>query len=377
MRRRGSVSFVVEVMKRRFPQNGATTNDLDRKSGSRISPIGAGGLSVTPLIERERISDPTIEAAKIAARRFFSEPGSPQSARADHWSDASARGFVPRVEPARPADVAVQNAAGDLVASSPAQPERKEEKPRSGRILQSLIVEDPIDALLRQKAEERSTRRRPREPRARSVIPNGTETAVPTGSRQIAADKTPAKPSMGSTESAVSTDTVEPGRKLRGRTVVTDPNRVVDVPQDKTVRRKTVRRRKKKAKASRRAGSLRRTANERAGAKRRAQKRAANRSFGKKGFGKKSVAKRGVAKKDAGKVASAKKTTVRKGGAKGSIGKAARAKKRSAARRSVTTASGRKLASKKFAKTIRSAASTTKTAARGRKPAKRRARRSR
>ena len=104
MRRRGSVSFVVEVMRRRFPQNGATTSDLDRKSGSRISPIGAGGLSVTPLIERERVSDPTIEAAKIAAKRFFSTPGSPQSARADHWSDPSARGFIPRVEPARPAD---------------------------------------------------------------------------------------------------------------------------------------------------------------------------------------------------------------------------------------------------------------------------------
>ena len=77
MRRRGSVSFVVEVMRRRFPQSGATTSDLDRKSGSRISPIGAGGLSVTPLIERERVSDPTIEAAKIAAKRFFSKPGSP------------------------------------------------------------------------------------------------------------------------------------------------------------------------------------------------------------------------------------------------------------------------------------------------------------
>ena len=113
MRRRGSVSFVVEVMRRRFPQNGATTGDLDRKSGSRISPLGAGGLSVTPLIERDRVSGPTIEAAKIAAKRFFSEPSSPQSARADHWSDPSARGLVPRVAPARPADVAVQKPAGE------------------------------------------------------------------------------------------------------------------------------------------------------------------------------------------------------------------------------------------------------------------------
>jgi hypothetical protein len=83
-------------MRRRFPQNGATTSDLDRNSGSRISPIGAGGLSVTPLIERERVSDPTIEAAKIAAKRFFSKPGSPQSARADHWSDPSKSLFATR-----------------------------------------------------------------------------------------------------------------------------------------------------------------------------------------------------------------------------------------------------------------------------------------
>src|ERR1700720_3255634 len=210
MRRRGSVSFVVEVMRRRFPQNGATPSVLDRKSASRISPIGAGGLSVTPLIERERVSDPTIEAAKIAAKRFFSKPGSPQSARADHWSDPSARGFIPRVEPARPADVAVRKPAGDPVASPPAQPDGQAEKPRSGRILQSLIVEDPIEALLRRKAEERLTRR-PRGPRALSVIPNGTKAAVPTDSRQIPAHKTPAKPSTGFTKSAFSTDIVEPG----------------------------------------------------------------------------------------------------------------------------------------------------------------------
>ena len=347
MRRRGPVSFVVEVMRRRFPQNGATTSDLDRKSGSRIGPIGAGGLSVTPLIERERVSDPTIEAARIVAKRFFSKPGSPQSARADHWSDPNARGFIPRVESARPADVAVQKPAGDLIASPAGQPDGQAEKPRSGRILQSLIVEDPIDALLRRKAEERSTHRRPRGPRARSVI-NETKAAVPTDSRPIPAHKTPTKPGTGFTESPVSTDIVEPDPKLCGRTVVTDPN-----PADKTVRR----RKKKATKAPRRAGSLHWTANERAGAKPRAQKRAASRTFGKKG-----VVKRAAAKKGAGKVAAAKMTTVRKVGAKGSIGRPALAKKRLAARRTVTTASGRKLASRKIAKTKRSAAGTTKTA---------------
>jgi hypothetical protein len=366
MRRRGSVSFVVEVMRRRLPQNGATTSDLDRKSGSRTSPIGAGRLSVTPLIERERVSDPTIEAAKIAAKRFFSKPGPPESARADHWSDPSARGF-PRVEPARPPDVAVQKPAGDLVASPPPQPDGQGEKPRSGRILQSLIEEDPIDALLRRKAEERSTRRRSPGPRARSIIPYGSKAAVPTDSHQIPGHKTPEKPSTGFAESAVSTDVVEPARKLRARTVVTDPNPALDMPRDKTVRR----RKRKATKTLRRAGRLRSTMNKRAGAKGRAKKRAASRSF------KKGVAKRAAAKKGAGKGAVARKTTVRKGRAKGSIGRAALPKKRSAARRTLTTASGRKLASRKIAKTKRASAGTTKTAKRARKPATRRARRSR
>src|SRR3984893_4035961 len=214
--------------------------------------------------------------------------------------------------------------------------------------------------------EERSPRRQPRGPRARSVIPNGTKAAVPTDSRQIPRPS-PAKPSTGFTELAVSTDIVEPGRKLRGRKVVTDPNPAVDTARDKTVRR----RKKKATKAPRRAGSLRRTASERAGAKRRAQKRAASRSFGKKG-----VAKRAAAKKGAGKVAVAKKTTVRKGGAKGSTGRASLAKKRSAARQTVTTASGQKSASRKIAKR-RGLRPVRQRRLRARKPATRRARRSR
>src|ERR1700676_4863111 len=209
MRRRGSVSFVVEVMRRRLPQNGATTSDLDRKSGSRTSPIGAGRLSVTPLIERERVSNPTIEAAKISAKLFFSKPGPSESARTDHWSDPSARGF-PRVEPARSGDVAVQKPASDMVASPPPQPDGQAEKPRSGRILPSLIEEDPIDALLRRKAEERSTRRRPPGLRAPSIIPSGSKAAAPTDNHQIPRHKTPAKPSTGRAESAVSTDIVAP-----------------------------------------------------------------------------------------------------------------------------------------------------------------------
>jgi hypothetical protein len=350
MHRRGSVPFVVEVMRRRSPQNGARSSDRDRKSGS-----GASGLSVTPLIERERVSNPTIEAAKVAAKWFFSEPAS-QSARADHRSD---RGFIARVEPTRPAD---KKPAGDLISSPPALPGGQAEEQRSGRILQSLIMEDPIEALLRRETEERSIRRRARGPRAQSV---GTKAAVPTDSPQIPAHNNAAKSSTDFTESALSTDIVEPRRKL-GRTIVTDPNPAVDRPRDKTVRR----RKKKATKDGRRVSSLHRAAKARAG-KRRAKKRTAGRNSAKKG-----VAKRATAKKGAGKVAVARKTTVRKGGPKGSIGRPPLAKKRLAATRTVTTASGRK-GSRKIAKTKISATGKTKSAKRARKPAKRRARRSR
>jgi hypothetical protein len=358
MRRGGSVSFVVEVKRRRFPQQRATTSDLDRGSASRISPIGVEASSVAPLIEKKRGSDLTIEAAKIAAKRFFSKPNSSHSVRADNWSDPTAPGFISRLEPARSADVAVQKAAADLIPSTPAQPAAQAEKPRSGRVLQSLIAEDPIDVLLRRKEEEQSTRQRPRGPRLRSVIPDGTKAAVPAGSQESPAHKMSAKPSTGFTESPVLTDIVEPGRKLRGPTVVTDPNPVVGTPPGKTV--------KKKAKAPRRTGGPHRTANEEAGAKERAQKRAHTRRFDEKG-----IAKRAVAKKGADKAAAAKKMTVRKGGAKGSLGRPTLAKKRPAAR------SATKLATRKISKTKRSAAGTAKTPTRAAKAPSRRARRNR
>jgi hypothetical protein len=222
MRQRGSVSFVVEVKKRRFAQNGATSSDLDR---SRIAPIRASGLSVTPSIAREGGSHPAIEAAKIAVDRLFRTPSSPQSVRENYWSDYGGHGFNP---PARPVDVALQTLAGDRVGPHSARPDGQVEKPRPGRILQSLIEEDPIDALLRREAEERSTRRQPHGPRARSVSSDRTNAAVPTDSRQM------------------------PGSKWRDRKVVTDPDPAVDMPRDKIVRRRN----KKATKSSRRGWQL-------------------------------------------------------------------------------------------------------------------------
>jgi hypothetical protein len=317
------------------------------------------GASSAPLIEKKRGSDPTIEAAKIAAEHFFSKPSSSHSVRADNWSDPTAPGCISRLEPARAADVAVQKGAADLIASPPAQPAAQAEKPRSGRVLQSLIVEDPIDVLLRRKAEKQSPRQRPRGPRIRSVIPDGTRAAFPAGSQESPTHKMSAKPSTGFTESPASTDIVEPGRKLRGRAVVTDPNPAVGTPPGKTV--------KKKAKVPRRTGGPHRAANEEAGANKGAQKRAHTRRFDKKG-----IAKRAEAKKGADNAAVAKKMTIRKGGAKGSLGRPPLAKKRSAARRSAT-----KLATRRIGKTKRSAAGTAKTPTRAAKATRRGARRNR
>lgn len=357
MRRGGSVSFVVEVKRRRFPQQSATTSDLDRGSASRISPIVVGASSVPPLIEGKRDSDPMIDAAKIAAERFFSKPGSSHAVQADGWSDPTA-GFISRVELARAADVAVQKPAAGLVASPPAQPAAQPDRPRSGRVLQNLFVEDPIDALLRREDEERS-RHRPRGPRARSVIPDATRAAVSTGSGQILAHKMSAKRSSSFKESAVSRDIVEPGRRLRGRKVVTDPNPGVGTPRGKAVK-------KKGAKAPGRTGGLRRPGNEGAGVKQRTRKRAGTGSFDKKG-----IAKGAAAKKGAGKAAVAKKTT-RKGKAKGSRGRPTLAKKRSVVRRIAT-----KFATRKIGKTKRSAVTKAKASTRGPKAAKPRARRNR
>jgi hypothetical protein len=354
MRRRGSGSFIVEVKKRRFPQNIAAISGPDRKSVSAQAPTGASGFPATPFVERESISNPAVEAAKMAATRFFSGPGSARSAGVTHRGDPVAHGVVHRVVPARPADVPEQKPAALSVASAPPL-----DGPRSGRVLQSLIVaEDPIEALLRREAEEKSARRR-RGRRAR-VVAVATEAALPGSSPRIPTRETAAGTSPAA--ALASTDRVAPSRKVRGRTAATEHKTDGDTPAGKPVRRRT-----KATKAPRRAGSLRRTAS--AGAAHRAAKRAAIRSLGKKG-----VAKRAAARREARKTAALRKTSVRKGALKRSIGRPAVSKKRIAARR--PAAPGRIVTHRTTAKTKRSAAGP-KPATRGPKPATRRARGSR
>jgi hypothetical protein len=341
MRRRGSGSFVVEFRKRRFPQDVAATRAPDRRLGSPQAPAGTFGFSAAPRVETDGISNPAIEAAKIAATRFFSSPGSARSAGPTHRGDPAASGFVPRVVPPRPADAPQQELAATPPASAPPPV-----APRIGRILQSLIVaEDPIEALLRREAEEKSARRR-RGPRARDVGADGTGAALPVSgkripARQTATDKHPA-------EAPSATDRVAPGRKVRGRAAA--PGRT---GAGATSTGRPVRHRKKATRAPRRAAAPRRIA--RAGATRRAAKRAAISSLGKTG-----VAKRAAARRQARRAALAK-TALRKG-AKRPVRPAVSAKRAAAGR---GAAPGRKIAGRAAAKTKRSAAGTKAT--RGRK----------
>lgn len=337
MRRRGSGSFVVEVRKRRLPLNVAATS-----GPAPQAPAGTRGFSAASPVEKEDISNPAVEAAKMAATRFFSSPGYARSAGATHRGDPAGNGFVPRVVPPGPSHVPEQTLAAAPPASAPPPVE-----PRSGRILQSLIVaEDPIEALLRREAEEKSARRR-RGPRPRDVGAERTEAVLPGSGRQIAVRETATgkRPS----EALNATDRVAPGRKVRGRAAAPGQTGAGDAPKERPVRR-----RNKATEAPRRAAGPRRVA--RASATRRAAKRAAIRSLGKTG-----VAKRAAARRQARRAALAK-TTVRKGAAKRPVGRPAVSGKRAGR----AAAPGRKIASRAAAKTGRSAAGAEAT--RGRKP---------
>jgi len=361
MRRRGSVSFVVEVKKRRFPQKIAAPGDLGRTGASPAAPAGATKFVATPFARSESISDPTIEAAKTAARQFFSSPGSPRSLGVAHWSDPGARGFVTVAAPARPAEVPVQTPSADPVAAAPTQPNGAD-RHRPGRILQSLIVtEDPIDALLRREAEERSARRRSRAPRARGTVQAGTEAAMPSLSRTNPANQMAVTPDAGLAAAIVSTDVAAPVRKARRRTTATEDKTAVATPTDRPVRR----RKTKATKAPRRPRSLGRVA-----------KPTVSRRLGTPGVAKRAAARK-AAKKNIGRTAVVHKTTSRKRAAKAPMGRPAATKKRATTRRAVRSQSGRKVTSRKIATTNRSAAVTKKTGTGPRKPVTRRTRRGR
>jgi len=181
MGRRGSISFVIEVKRsrRRLPLALGRTDDPNGKGEVRFGAVRPAGFAVTPFSEGPKGYDPTVEAAKVAADRLFNRQGGSESAAVPAWNDLGARSadLAPRTQgagipaPARDASTTPSPAATQVA------------QPRTGRVLESLTSVNPLEALFRQKAEERAAR--PRRPRAaRSAADAETQAAVRPDSKQ-------------------------------------------------------------------------------------------------------------------------------------------------------------------------------------------------
>jgi len=264
MQRRARMPFVIEVKrgKRRFTQSGAGPGVSDRKPGVWSTSPGAGWLIATPFNEsgerdegRER-SGPTVDAARIAADRMFVTHAYPAAAPAHSAPDLEPRNLVSGHHPAPRNGLLVPGPAADTFACEPDLNARAA-KPRTGRILQSLATEDPVDALLRQKAEELAARRH---------LPRGPRVASAT-------------------------------RAEAGRTIPSDGQHdAVPCPEPQPPSKPIRRKKKKVARTSRRSATARRPENDRASAKPSAPKGAVRKTSGKKVGARKPLLKGAVAK---------------------------------------------------------------------------------
>jgi hypothetical protein len=300
MGRRGSISFVIEVKRsrRRLPLALGRTEDPDGKGEVRFGAVRPGGFAATPFSEGPKGYDPTVEAAKVAADRFFNRLGGSESAGAPAGNDLGARGAnqAPRTQAA---GSPVPAPAGDVsTAQSPAPTQVAQ--PRTGRVLESLTSINPLEALFRQKAEERAAR--PRRPRAaRSPTVAETQAAVRPESKQGSSTKS-ATDAKGLHEGAVdATDPQELGRSRNKSRRKTAARRLA-----KEWGRQSRRRRKAAAKSRRRVASRVRSEKPVAAPKRSARKGV------KASVGKKPAAKKPAAKK-AGRKVLARKLAARKG----------------------------------------------------------------
>src|SRR6516162_3530154 len=183
MGRRGSISFVIEVKRsrRRLPLALGRTEDPNGKGEVRFGAVRPGGFAVTPFSEGPKGYDPTVEAAKVAADRLFNRQGGSESAAVPAWDDLGARSanLAPRTQaPGSPVPAPARDAS-----TTPAPAATQVAQPRTGRVLESLTSVNPLEALFRQKAEERAAR--PRRPRAaRSAADAETQAAVRPDSKQ-------------------------------------------------------------------------------------------------------------------------------------------------------------------------------------------------
>lgn len=291
MRDRGSVSFVVEVKKRRWasPQGLMRPTDGDGKRETSTTAVAPRSFFVLPS-EPRPISDPTAEAARAAADRLFG--GAPrQTPATDEASTAAAPAPAPPASEPPAADVA---AAATVSVTPPVA-----EQPRTGRILASLIGEDPIAALMRQKTEEEARQRRAQRALRASMAP-ASDTPASAADESKPATRVRGKAKVKRDALASSGATATPsGEAEAGTTITTDP---------RATRRKA-RTAKTKGRQHAAAG---RTARARTGAKRNARKLTAKASTATKAAAKKAAAKKAVAKRAKAKATTAQAKADRK-----------------------------------------------------------------
>jgi len=265
MGRRGSISFVIEVKRsrRRLPLALGRTEDPNGKGEVRFGAVRPSGFAVTPFSEGPKGYDPTVEAAKVAADRLFNRQGGSESAAVPAWNDLGARGanLAPGT---RGVGIPVPAPASDA-STTQSPPATQAAQPRTGRVLESLTSVNPLEALFRQKAEERAAR--PRRPRvARSATAAEPQAVVRPDSKPGAASKS-ATDAKGLLEAVV--DPTDPKEARRSRS---KSRRKTAAKRFAKELGQSRRKRKTAAKSRRRATSRPRTAKPLAGPKRSARK---------------------------------------------------------------------------------------------------------
>jgi len=264
------------------------TDDPNGKGEVRFGAVRPAGFAVTPFSEGPKGYDPTVEAAKVAADRLFNRQGGSESAAVPAWNDLGARSadLAPRTQgagipaPARDASTTPSPAATQVA------------QPRTGRVLESLTSVNPLEALFRQKAEERAAR--PRRPRAaRSAADAETQAAVRPDSKQGSTSRSAADAKGLHEAAAEGTDSQELRRSRNKSRKKTAARRLA-----KEWGRPSRRKRKIAAKSRRRAASRVHSEKPVAGPKRSARN-GLKLSVGKKRAATKKVARKVLARKPA------------------------------------------------------------------------------
>ena len=326
MGRRGSISFVIEVKRsrRRLPLALGRTDDPNGKGEVRFGAVRPAGFAVTPFSEGPKGYDPTVEAAKVAADRLFNRQGGSESAAVPAWNDLGARSadLAPRTQgagipaPARDASTTPSPAATQVA------------QPRTGRVLESLTSVNPLEALFRQKAEERAAR--PRRPRAaRSAADAETQAAVRPDSKQGSTSRSAADAKGLHEAAAEGTDSQELRRSRNKSRKKTAARRLA-----KEWGRPSRRKRKIAAKSRRRAASRVHSEKPVAGPKRSARN-GLKLSVGKKRAATKKVARKVLARKPAPRKGATRKTAAKNAAKASKLRKTST--KRTASRRRAST----------------------------------------